>query len=151
MVADGRYLDRTQSRQRAYFDLLTRTRQSDDKLKKYPCLGRRVVSRWMVCIEREALIRPIWEQVDEPSLADQRLGSEQQHLRDAGACQTRVEERARIIHRKPSIRFDNKLFALAMKLPRIRLSCFRVPEFEAPVYATSQLLRLRWPSPASEV
>ena len=105
----------------------------------------------MVCIEREALIRPVWEQVDEPSLADQGLGSEQQHLRDAGACQTRIEERARIIHREPSIRFDNKLFALAMKLPRIRLSGFRVPEFEAPVHTAPQLLRLRWPPSASEV
>jgi hypothetical protein len=59
----------------------------------------------MVCIEREALIRPVWEQVDEPSLANQVLGSEQKHLRDAGASQTRVEECARIIHRKLSIRF----------------------------------------------
>ena len=77
MVADGRYLDRTQSRQRAYFDLLTRTRQSDDKLKKYPCLGRRVVSRWMVRIEREALIRPVWEQIDKPPFPNQRFRSEQ--------------------------------------------------------------------------
>ena len=37
----------------------------------------------MVRIEREALIRPVWEQVDEPSLPDQVLGSEQKHLRDA--------------------------------------------------------------------
>jgi hypothetical protein len=79
------------------------------------------------------------------------LGSEQKHLRDAGAGQTRVEQCARIIHRKPSIRFDNQLFALAMKLPRIRLSGFRVPEFKTPALAATQLLRLRWPPAASEV
>jgi hypothetical protein len=116
---------------------LARTRQRDDKVKKCPCPGRYVVPGWMVRIEREALIRPVWEQVDEPSLPDQRLGSEQKHLRDACAGQTRVQECARIIHRKPPLRFDNKLFALAMKLPRIRLSGFRIPEFETPVYTSS--------------
>ena len=36
-----------------------------------------------------------------------------------------------------------------MKLPRIRLSSFRVPEFEAPVHTATQLLRPRRPPPAS--
>ena len=105
----------------------------------------------MVRIEREAFIRPVWEQVDEPSLPNQGFRSEQKHLRDAGAGQARVEECARIVHRKPPIRFDNQLFALAVKLPRIRLAGFRVPEFEAPVRPATQILRLRWPPAASEV
>ena len=58
-------------------NLLSCTRQSDDEVEKYPCLGWRVVPRWMVRIERKALIRPVWEQIDEPSLPNQRFGSEQ--------------------------------------------------------------------------
>ena len=57
--------------------LLTRTRQSNDKVKKCPCLGRRVVPRWMVRIEREALIRPVGEQIDKPSLSNEWFRSEQ--------------------------------------------------------------------------
>src|SRR3979490_1588778 len=102
----------------------------------------------MVRIEGKAFIRPVWEQVNEPSLPNQMLGSKLKHLRNAGAGQTRVEECARIIHRKPTVRFDNKLFALAMKLPRIRLSGFRVPEFETTVHTATQLLRLRRAPPS---
>jgi hypothetical protein len=59
------------------FRRLTRTRQSDDKVKKHLCLGRHMVSGRMIRIERKALIRPVCEKVDEPPFPNQRLGSKQ--------------------------------------------------------------------------
>jgi hypothetical protein len=105
----------------------------------------------MVGIEWETLIGPIREEVDEPTLAQQVLGSEQKHLRDARTGETRVEKCAGIVYRNSSIRFDHKPLAFAMKFPWKWLAGLRITEFDAPMGSAPKFLRCCRPSPAAEV
>src|SRR5215467_13567901 len=104
-----------------------------------------MMSRWMVGIERKVFVRPVRKEIDQLAFADQRLGDEQQHLRNAEAGETRAEQRARFVDGQPSVRGHNELLALAVEFPGVGPAGLRVAKLDAPVVLLAQRLRVCWP------
>src|SRR6266850_3177104 len=109
-------------RARATEQRLTRLRLSSycchHEVDEGPHLRRRQVTRGIQRMEREPLVGPVREQVDELAVVQQFLDPQRLDLRHADTGETRAEDRADVGEEEPPRRRHLDQLSSALELPR---------------------------------
>src|SRR3984957_13925675 len=103
-----------------------------------------MLPRWVDGVEREALIRPVGEQVNQLSLLQQPRHRIFHHLHDSIACQAEIVHGDDVADDDVSIGghlFDS---SAAMELPFERTSSFRIAIVNQDMSVRHQVLRRSW-------
>src|SRR5208282_4283582 len=97
--------------------LLSSAGDLDAKVEEGPHLRRRVMPRRIERVERERLVRPAREEIDQPTALEQVSDAEGKHLRDAGAREARLQHRSDVGEQKRALCIDRGDLTPALQLP----------------------------------
>src|SRR5216683_7939680 len=112
---------------------------ADREIQERAHLGGRHMPREMKRVEREPLVRPIREQLDEPAAAEEILGAEREYLRYAVAGDAGTEQGAGIVGGQPPRDRNAELLPSAVELPGKRPAGDGVDEVDAFVPIPAEL------------